>query len=498
MRNYSIDFNAYTIDGLSDKYFQFSVYGLSELGSTYDPRIVTTATVNTTMFSDRTTSGANSKTYGYLELENSDGALDYMVDYILEGRRLDATLYPNNGTANRYITTVIDSVEFTMTRVVLNLRDYISELDKPVLTEVYGGSNVLPDGVDGTDDIKGQIKPWALGTNFLIEPVLVNTVRFIYQVSVGQGSIPWVYDKGVALTLQTPDFLSIADMQTGSVTAGSYRVYNGAEGLFFKLGVTPNGIITCFAVGSPFGAYGTVSSLVQEVLTTGWFSQNLSGAMPPFEAGMYLKDSSTYRTVISDLTMSVGAWYGTPDWTFSIGGSVFNGVDSQYENILNSTNIIDIERGKSNDTGNGVPIWRVNFNYNKIDRVMSPTDFASSVSEYEKNVYGKEYSTIVVEDDSIKLLYPNSEELTIDSLLTHQPEAQYEATRLFNLYSEKRVTYTVTVHIDFATDEFLSFRIGYVARLQLDRFGLDLGKDFCIIGVESDYYSGIAKLTLWG
>jgi hypothetical protein len=509
MMNYSIEFNAYTIDGLTNKDFRFSIYGISVdlVGEyrIYEPRIVTTSTVTTSMFSDRTTSGANSKTYGYLELENSDGALDYMVDYAMEGSVVAITFYLDDGSANGYITNiVIDSVEFSMTKVVINLRDVIVDLDRSLLTAVYGGTNVLPNGIDGTDDIKGQTIPRALGFVKSVEPVLVNTSILVYQISDKTGTIQNVYDKGVALALQTPAFSSVADMMTGSVSPptppspGNYRVYNGPEGLFFKLGVAPNGIVTCDVKGDTLGGVGTVGEIISDILAAGSFTQSFAATLPAYEAGIYIKDSSSYKTLVTELCESVGSWFGSSDFSNNINGGVFDPTTGLPVGYFDSSNILDIERVRTRDTGNGVPIWRVNFNYQKIDRVLTVTELAASVSNADKNYLAKEYRTVVVENAAIKTLYPNSEELTITSLLTDVVDATAEANRLLALYGQKRVVYVVTFKDPYIASLLGSYSIGNTATLQLDRFGLDFGENFSIIGLETDYYSLIAKITLWG
>ncbi len=579
MRNYGIQFDGTTLDGITTTSFYFSIYGFSLYDNFYEPRITTPTTVTSSMFSDRTTSGANAKTYGYLELENSDGALDYMADYAFEGKQAIVSFYLDDGTGVGYVTTVIDSIELSITKVVINLRDIIADLDKPLLTSVYGGTNILPNGIDGTDDIKGQTIPRLLGFVKSIEPVQVNTAVWIYQISDSAGTIQNVYDKGVVLPPQSPPFSSVAAMVAGSVTPGSYRVYRGPEGLFFKLGVAPNGIVTCDATGyvdvnpvlinvvlftyqintyngtvknvydngveltlqtpafssvtdlntgsvtagsyrvydGPEGLYfrlgsaptgsvicnvggaGTVGEAISNILTYGSFTEFFTGSLPVYEAGIYIKDSSSYRSLVTDLAGSVGSWFGSSDWSAtSIDGGVFNGTTGTLVGILDSNNIIDIERVRTRDTGNGVPIWKINLNYQKIDRVLTATDLASTVLSADKNYLAKEYRTVFSENPSIKTIYPNSEELTINTLLNDSADAVLETARLLTLYGQKRVAYIVTIRELFDIEILSMYRIGAVVILQLDRFGLNAGKEFSIIGVETDYYSRVAKLTLWG
>ncbi|WP_328716773.1 hypothetical protein VO226_16100 [Halomonas elongata] len=66
--------------------------------------------------------------------------------------------------------------------------------------ESYDGSNVLPDGLEGTeDDIAGEPKPQVWGEVRNATPVQVNTSKLIYQVSsLSDCTVTAVYDKGLS------------------------------------------------------------------------------------------------------------------------------------------------------------------------------------------------------------------------------------------------------------------------------------------------------------
>ena len=78
-------------------------------------------------------------------------------------------------------------------------------LEVPACTNLYGGTNVLPNGADGvTTDLKGSRKPRLFGTVLNIVPVCVNTVLLIYQVNDGPvHSIDAVYSRGAPVTAGT-------------------------------------------------------------------------------------------------------------------------------------------------------------------------------------------------------------------------------------------------------------------------------------------------------
>jgi hypothetical protein len=95
----------------------------------------------------------------------------------------------------------------------------------PLQTTKYAGSNVLPAGREGVEDLKGKPKPVCLGSVFNIAPPCVNTSKLIYQVNDGAvASISAIRDRGVPLL---PDMFIIG----GGGNASATYVYMSADGL---------------------------------------------------------------------------------------------------------------------------------------------------------------------------------------------------------------------------------------------------------------------------
>lgn len=138
---------------------------------------------------------------GEIELINADGGLDDLADFAVDGRTL--TLSRVDQSVEAVLQATVEGLSFTGNRVRLALRDPLAVLDVPLASARYAGDNVLPDGVEGTDDIEGTPKPRVLGSVVNARPVLVNSAKLIYQVHEGADcTITALRDRGVTLPLE--------------------------------------------------------------------------------------------------------------------------------------------------------------------------------------------------------------------------------------------------------------------------------------------------------
>jgi hypothetical protein len=170
-----------------------------------EPRIIQPGLFRQSMYAQGTTSGASSGANGETVLLNGDGGLDNLMDLGFDGQRY-VLKEGYVGTALSQFATVItgaiEQAEFSWDRLSLRLKDRTMEMNVPVQDQMYAGSNSLPDGLDGTIEIKGKIKPILLGQCNNITPVCINTAKLLYQLNQGAVfSIPKVCDNGVELTL---------------------------------------------------------------------------------------------------------------------------------------------------------------------------------------------------------------------------------------------------------------------------------------------------------
>ena len=173
----------------------------------YLPRLATALNLEQSMYSQGTTGGASEVGVGAVELANTDGALDGLLDFGFAGRavRVYSIAGAKSSLASRVLVFrgTVEQPEFSLERVTFRVRDRLAELDKPVCTARLRGDNdptLTPIGIEGDDDSDGQLRPVTLGWCYNMTAVCVCPQKLVYQVHDGPvKNIPFVYDSGVEL-----------------------------------------------------------------------------------------------------------------------------------------------------------------------------------------------------------------------------------------------------------------------------------------------------------
>ncbi|MDD2367332.1 MAG: hypothetical protein PHN84_14330, partial [Desulfuromonadaceae bacterium] len=209
--------------------------------TTYLPRVLQPGNIKLAMFQDGKTGGASSIGYGDISLANKDGGLDSLIEYSFNGRSIVVKEVTAAGQSIIF-TGTMEQPLFTMDTVSLMIRDRQIVLEQPLLTVLYAGDNILPDGVEGVEDIKGRQKPRVYGSVANITPVLVNTAKLTYQVSDKAVYSIAVFDNGVPITADG-DCSDVAALQVETVSAGTFKTCLAAG--LFRLGSSPVGQVTC-------------------------------------------------------------------------------------------------------------------------------------------------------------------------------------------------------------------------------------------------------------
>ncbi|WP_233437236.1 hypothetical protein [Vreelandella alkaliphila] len=108
--------------------------------------------------------------YGETTLINNDRALDWLVDYATDGRR--AVLeYENEGMLTTVLEGTVARVSFGSSLVSIKLRDPVEILQQPHPLTRFAGTNVEPDGLEGTDDdIAATSSPGYTGRCAMLSP----------------------------------------------------------------------------------------------------------------------------------------------------------------------------------------------------------------------------------------------------------------------------------------------------------------------------------------
>lgn len=521
MREYVVTISALDPSGVQED-LMFSINGFVNQNpyagavGYYEARVVSPISKNIDMFSAGTTSGYSQIGYGYLELSNTDGGLDHLTDYTLVDRFISAKYFdtdsPGTTMAGR-LNGYVDSCSFSTDRVTINIKDVSKILDAPLALETYGGTNVLPNGLDGTDDIKGQIKPRLYGSVLNISPVMVNTSKLIYQVSLdGFDIVSNVYDMGVVLTNYGTNYATLVDLEATAPPAGQYRVYSGTGGCFFRLGAYPPGgaafpagAITCdaenYSATNPT-EYNYIKNVVDRLInsieakTFGGF-MGLYSWPYNYKTGIYITDSKTAISAISDILDSITGFllFSEVDPSYYFLGLLIAPDFLDPDMSVIQADVISIERSATGDADKGVASWKQTLYYAKNYTVQNDSDLAGSVTNTRKNVLKKEFLSRYYADEPVLIENPLSPEISKNTLLVDVGDVLLELARIFPLYHYDRVLFKIELPI---TDYSPLPEISNIVKLTYNRFGLQSGKNFIILGIFYDYPAMKYKLTLWG
>jgi hypothetical protein len=510
----------------------------------YEPRIVQPANFTRTAFADARVMGGSTTGYGEITLNNADQGLSALLDYGMDGRLVvirvgtQGAAYPSGYTT--FLTGTIEQPEMGVSKVTLRLRDLLQNLTLPLQQNYYGGTNVLPNGADGTpNDIQGQPKPLAWGRCFYLVPVCVNTADLIYQVHDGSvQSIDAVYDSGVALAAGT-DRATLAAMEANEPAPGYFDTCL-ALGLF-RLGATPGGAVTADVHGGNAGGYvNTVADIVVRILkeragvSSGAIGSTSVAALDaafPAEVGFAINQAggspvqgfglgfnqfrrsgglrerflgaaagapsgtgATLQQAIDAVLLSAGAWLapnrlgrwqiaqlvapsGTPAASFT------------------DNDIISIERTVTSDPTAGAPVWAVALRYLHYTGFADWTTLAGSVSPAVVEQFSREWRGVVAFDSTVLTTHLLAPILYRDTLLTNATDAANEAARLLALHKVRRDFVHAVLRLD-ATKATLD--LGSQILVTTPRLGYGAGRQMTVVGITSDGRKDELTLDLWG
>lgn len=353
----------------------------------YEPRIKNPASLKLMLFGDGTTSGASQIGYGEVVLVNNDGMLDPLLNYGMDGRDIMIKQLTLAGTLLMVLGCSMDQPTFSPSEIAVRVKDPQARLNVPIQPHKYAGDNVLPNGLEGNDDLNGKPKPLIFGIVSNATPVLVNSSKLIYQIHDGviDGSLA-IYDKGVLLT-EEDDYNSNADMLATAPSPGCYKAQYQTG--YFRLGSSPSGQVTFdggeLAGGASTGSAMYVASRAADIAIPG-VSIEGAGALYSLTSacvGIYVSEERTVASVMDDALGSIGAWYA-----FDNSGVLhFGRLDEPTgDPVATLSSIVDLNRQPPKDSGNGLPVWQVLLGYQK-NYTVQTTDLAGALSTSGWNQY---------------------------------------------------------------------------------------------------------------
>ncbi|MCK9621988.1 MAG: hypothetical protein M0R47_15820 [Methylobacter sp.] len=465
----------------------------------FEPRVLDAGSVGIHLYSDGKTGGRSQLEIGEVVLTGTDDFFDGWQIFGADGRNViirygdDTSAYPSGFKTIFYGT--MDGIEYTFDSAVIRLKDKTYLLESPLITTTYGGTNSLPNGIDGTaDDIKGDVKPKFFGSIFNAEPVLVNTSKLIYQINNGNfNTVSAVYVRGNAVTYSGTNRANNSAMQTTAPAAGTYDTCS-SEGLI-RLGTAPDGLVTMDVYRGATAANRTTAQIMSTIasnmgITAYAADVTALDAINSNVIGLYVNDTRSASDALDEVAQSIGAYYYFDHvGQFRMGQLTDPYVKSPVD-YLYDYDMIDIKRVNSRDIN--IPAYRIVYNY-LLNETVQTTDIAGAVTAARKSWLARKYRTVISEDTAVLTWYLTSKPYQVNSRLTVASEAATEAARLLALHSAGNCIIEVTIDIDR-----FNYNLMDTISVTYNKLGLAGGPSFSLIGYTLSSSDNTAILSLWG
>jgi len=490
----------------------------------FSPRMIQSLNFRRDMFTGNTTAGAGRVSFGEMRIANGDGSLDMLrTRYAFAGWPAKLMIGDTTLTYDNFETLITGKplqVFFSMTDLVVSLRDRLEDLQEPIQTNKYKGDNILPNGLEGGEDLKDKPKPLLFGRVQNVSPILINSAKLIYQVHDGPIEyLPVVYDQGVPLTRDI-DYATSADMIGIQPGPGTFRCW--MHGGCFRLGAMPVGTITCDAAdvytlsGTEQELSNTAAQVAVRILThTGGITMgdiNMQDVthldlVNPAVVGIWFADETQFGQAVDKVLGSVGAWYGFDRFDqlrirrheVPIGGQgvcTFRMFGPDTDATIMDFDIVDIRFLPTNDPDRGIPTWEFNVEYGLNYTVQQKDNLAGSVQLDRQTFLGLAVRTATASNEAVKTPYPLAKTKKITTVLLDAAAAQAEANRLLSIYQAQRDF--IEIDTPMSSELIATVDIGDQVFVAVPRFNLSAGTPFVIIGMQ--YNPGTRGLTLmlWG
>ena len=475
----------------------------------YEELVRSPGTISRQLFADGTSGAqANPRTecaYGAITLANIHGALDAVFDNaaISFRERPVRVLRVQQGqpysTAVLVMAGVISQVSLSRDEVTVGIKDALYLLASPHITTLYGGTNALPNGVDGVAELNGKARPLIYGKVFQIAPPCVNTSRLEYQVSTAAVQSGTVYDGGVALT-NGATYANQAAMEATAPAAGQARWWLG--GGMFRLGSTPAKRITADVVADTSGNSTAAQILKRMALDRGVASGDISAAdvsamdaLNSAVCGIYIDDQTNTLDLMDQIARSAGMYYGMD----RLGLLRMGRFDLPSGAALATVAYWNCSAVERQANGEDVPTTTLRLKYARYYQAQDRGSLAGAVTDAQASDYAQAYRVATYTDT----LSPNPHRRTLtaerETLFTAKADADAEALRLYGITSAPRRTHIVKdAQLDDAA--LAALDINAVIGLRWSRYGFSVEADTLrrVIAIVYDYAAGRADLTVWG
>jgi hypothetical protein len=403
-------------------------------GQNYRPCVGTKMSYSENLYSNGATDGSATIGVGNLILDNTDGSLDYLVNYSFDGRTISIYMMPDEtgvtDNTTLYFKGIVAHVEPDLSTLTIVLKNRMEELNVAIQSAVFAGTNVglgAAGGYEGqSGTIGGKTKPMVFGRVMSAEGLPINDYFLIYAFNFDTAgnrkalaAIYNVYVKGVNYYF-AGDYANIAALQAATIATGYYATCL-TEGVL-RLGSVPtsNGSVVA-DVADGLEANCTAGQTIARVFQTAGYSAgtdynpsalNILDAKNACPVGYFVTGQDTTATILNGLAASIGAWM-IPD---SLGVFQFDVIDTT-ENMLTGVNFdayasvltlnkdnIDIANTKRVQTGNkneNIPAKSLTLKHTKVWRTQDSNSLVESVSQTMREFFKNEFRSAHAESSIV-------------------------------------------------------------------------------------------------
>lgn len=474
--------------------------------STYVPsKLAPPDNFGTQLFTGVNPQSRGSSGEGVLTVEDPDGELDYLFNYIWDSAPLTlkrgepGTPFASWDVVARYTAA---NIRHDLDTKTFTLRDLGWQLSGPLHSEYYGGTG----GLDGDASLKGRWKPYAVGYCGNVEPVMLNASRQIVQVSCSPiVAVLALKHGGVPLDFHadypTYEALVAAD-EAGAIPSGKYATCLASALALANVELLYG--LRLDVIGDSETAYGhgaplTRAAIARRVATTRGASrlddtaQIDMNSFADVEArhsapvGWYWSDLISKADALTEIMAGIlGWWRIRPSGELSIG--FFD--DPARGSALDLT-FMDEGMGMLRVTDETVPRagtlvgWRRNYGPQSRDQLAGVVDAETAAILASPARYAQALAPHVAP------LYPTAPVVTIEGNYWFEVDAEVEAARQQSLFSVMRYRW----QWDMELDPFVDI-VGTVLTLKgVNRVGLGAAKPLLIAEFNAP---GDGKVILGG
>ena len=449
----------------------------------YDPRLIEPANIRRDLFGDVTRGGGETG-YGIMKLSNADGQISYLRDHIFSDVRIyRATEGQAFAAAQEIFTGSVSSPTWvhtarTAASLILHINSALKLLDRNLQSALYTGSG----RDEGPEELKGQPKPVTLGdlSTGNVPGTFIEAANQVWQLHEKRlAKIDAVFDRGAPAGYTSEGDLSGSTFDTARPDPVHY-VTDLGRGLI-KLGGNPVGNVS-FSVTET--AQATPAKLIKKLLLRAGVSrvnigksfERAVGPVVGFHAthNLGLNDAVHYMARAEFAAVSPGI---TGQWTYiplTIPGAPAAAA-IEWDDIIDLT---------GDDTTDG-PVWSIRVGYDKNHAPMRRNAIAPSIHNTAREAYlenGFRYA--VAKSEQTASDYPNARELTLDTPIRYESDAQALAGNILDILGPRagggvRERLRIVMQM---TDERLQIELG--SAIHLNYPPADIDDIYLLVGIE--------------